>query len=194
MPAFIIEYKAPHKLSLAHIKVGLQAMDLGHVVRLQEDESPEDTCRRVVAAVITQIFSYMTHGGLEYGYVCTGEAFIFLHVLVDDPSTVYYYLAVPEEDAGQMTGWTGDLNGDNRLHLTALGRIGIYALRVPPRDPAWTNWAISRLKTWVMVYDNLLGEISETDIPPSDFKPSTQSGSTQTSKNKLPNVGDAYIT
>ncbi|KAA8646678.1 uncharacterized protein ATNIH1004_005353 [Aspergillus tanneri] len=155
VPVFIIEYKAPHKVSLAHIKSGLQDMDLDEVLRLQKEESPEDICRRVVAAVITQTFSYMIHGGLEYGYACTGgEAFIFLRVLYDNPSTVYYYLSVPEEDVGQTTGWTGDPSGANRLHLTALVR---------------------RLKTWEMVYDDLLDEIAEKDIPSSDFKPSTQS-------------------
>lgn len=105
VPAFIIEYKAPHKVPLAHIKARLQDMDLDEVIRLQKDESPEIICRRALAAVITQSFSYMIHGGLEYGYVCTGEAFIFLRVLHDDPSTVYYYLSVPEEDVGQRTGW-----------------------------------------------------------------------------------------
>ncbi|KAA8648117.1 uncharacterized protein ATNIH1004_004000 [Aspergillus tanneri] len=178
VPAFIIEYKAPHKVSLAHVKSGLQDMDLDEVLRLQREESPEDICRRVVAAVITQTFSYMIHGGLEYGYVCTGEVFIFLRVLHNDPSTVYYYLSVPEEDVGQTTGWTGDLNGDNRLHLTALGQVLAFtlrALRVPTRDIAWTTSAVRRLKTWEMVYDDLLDEIAEKDIPSSDFKPSTQS-------------------
>ncbi|THC88428.1 hypothetical protein EYZ11_012121 [Aspergillus tanneri] len=153
-------------------------MDLDEVLRLQKEESPEDICRRVVAAVITQTFSYMIHGGLEYGYACTGEAFIFLRVLYDNPSTVYYYLSVPEEDVGQTTGWTGDPSGANRLHLTALGQVLAFtlrALRVPTRDIAWTTSAVRRLKTWEMVYDDLLDEIAEKDIPSSDFKPSTQS-------------------
>ncbi|KAL4958856.1 uncharacterized protein BDV14DRAFT_23722 [Aspergillus stella-maris] len=178
VPAFIIEYKAPHKISLSHIKAGLQDMDLDEVVRLQKDESPEVICRRVVAAVITQTFSYMIHAGLEYGYVCTGEAFIFLRVLHDDPSTVYYYLSVPGEDVGLITGWTGNPSGDNRLHLTALGQVLAFtlrAVRIPTRDIAWTNLAVRKLDTWDMVYDDLLDEISEKDIPSSDFKAPTRS-------------------
>ncbi|KAI9035566.1 uncharacterized protein KD926_003226 [Aspergillus affinis] len=177
-PAFIIEYKAPHKLSLAHIKAGLQPMDLDEVLRLQKEETPESTCRRTIAAVITQAFSYMIHGGLEYGYVCTSEAFIFLRVLDNDASTIHYYLSVPEEDFGPTTGWTGRPNSDNRLHLTALGQVLAFtlrALRVPTRDLAWTTWAARGLDTWVMVYDDLLDEISEKDIPSSDFKPPTRS-------------------
>ena len=178
VPAFIIEYKAPHKVTLAHIKAGLQDMDLDKVLCLQKEESPEDVCRRTVAAVITQTFSYMVHGGLEYGYVCTGEAFIFLRVPDNDPSTVYYYLSVPGEDVGPTTGWMGDLNGDNRLHLTALGQVLAFTLRalqVPVRDTAWTNWAARKLQTWEMVYDDLLDGIAEENIPSSSFKPSTRS-------------------
>jgi hypothetical protein len=178
VPAFIIEYKAPYKLSLAHIKVGLQDMELDQVVRYQKNETPEDICRRVLAAVITQLYSYMIKTGVEYAYICTGEAFIFLRVLRDDPSTVYYYLSVPKEDVGETTGWAGDLNVDNRLHLTALGQILAFtlrALRVPPRDASWRSWAANRLMLWEMVCDNLLNEISEKDIPSSAFKPSTQS-------------------
>lgn len=179
MPAFIIEYKAPHKLSLAHIKAGLQDMDLDRVVRYQEEETPEDICRRVLAAVITQPFSYMIQGGIEYAYVCTGEAFIFLRVLRDGPSTVYYYLSVPKEDVGETTGWVGDLSVDNRLHLTALGQVLAFtlrALRMPPRDTGWRNWATSKLQVWEMVYDDLLGEIAEQDVPSSEFKSPTRSG------------------
>lgn len=35
VPAFIIEYKAPHKVSLAHIRAGLQGMGVDGVLRLQ---------------------------------------------------------------------------------------------------------------------------------------------------------------
>lgn len=111
--ALIIEYKAPHKVSLAHIKAGLQDMDVDEVICFQDNESSEDLCRRVIAAIITQTFSYMIKAGLEYGYVCTGEAFIFLRVPDNDPSTVYYFLSVPEEGVGPSTGWTGDICADN---------------------------------------------------------------------------------
>jgi hypothetical protein len=177
VPAFIIEYKAPHKLSLAHIKAGLGDMELDPVIRYQPHEKPEDICRRVVAAVITQLFSYMVQGGLEYGSVCTGEASIYLRVPRDDPSTVYYYLSVPKEDVGDSTGWTDGLDGDNRLHLTSLGQslaFTLRALRTQPRDTGWINWARSQLQTWEMVYDDLLEEISEKEIPFSDYKPSPQ--------------------
>jgi hypothetical protein len=174
-PAFVIENKAPHKFSLAHIKAGLQDMDLDHIVRYQKDESPEDICRRVVAAVITQPAHYMYEIGCKYGCISTGEAYIFLQIPYDeDPSIVRYYLSVPKEDVGDTTGWAGDVNDDNRLHLTAVGQLLAFtlrALRTSPRDINWRNWAAEQLKTWEMVYDDLLEEIEEKDIPTSDYKP-----------------------
>ncbi|OAA34931.1 Protein kinase-like domain protein [Cordyceps fumosorosea ARSEF 2679] len=178
IPAFIVEYKAPHKLSLAHIKAGLMDMDLDDIVRLQENETPEMICRRVVAAVITQAYSYMVTGGIPFGYLCTGEAFIYIHVKHEEPECAYYYLSVPKEDVGESTGWTADLDGDNRLHLTALGQVLAFTLRAlqtTPRDSGWIKWAEAKLNRWEMVYDDILGEIEEKDIPASDFKPSTRS-------------------
>jgi hypothetical protein len=147
-------------------------MELDRIVRYQKDESPEDTCRRVVAAVITQLSHYMYESGNEYGCVATGEAFIFLRVPHDRPSTILYYLSVPKEDVGNTTAWPRD---DNRLHLTAVGQLLAFtlrALRTSPRDIAWRNSAMRQLKTWEMVYDDLLEEIEEKDIPASDYKPS----------------------
>lgn len=97
--AFIIEYKAPHKLSLGYIYEGLHDMDLEDVLR--DADTLQERFRRLIAAVITQAFSYMVQAGLEYGWVCTGEAFIFLRV-PDDPRTVHYFLSVPKGDVGVL--------------------------------------------------------------------------------------------
>ncbi|KAI7976015.1 hypothetical protein EIK77_000928 [Talaromyces pinophilus] len=174
VPSFLIEYKAPHKLSLAHIKAGLQDMELDRIVRYQERESPEDICRRTIAAVVTQLSDYMYASGIEYGCMTTGEAFIFLRVPHRTPSTVLYYLSVPHEDVGNTTGWSGDAQSDNRLHLTAVGQLLAFtlrSLRTSPRDIAWRNWARRQLEIWEMVYDDLLDEIEEKDIPASEYKP-----------------------
>ncbi|OAA65097.1 Protein kinase-like domain protein [Akanthomyces lecanii RCEF 1005] len=177
IPAFIVEYKAPHKLSLAHIKAGLVNMDLDDIVRLQENETPEILCRRVVAAVITQAHSYMITGGIKYAYICTGEAFIFVKVKREEPETAYYFLSIPKDDVGESTGWMANPGGNNRLHLTAVGQVLAFTLRAlqtTPREVGWIKWAEARLKRWEMIYDDILGEIEEEDIPASDFKPATR--------------------
>jgi hypothetical protein len=78
--ALTIEYKAPHKLTLGHIYEGIAEMNLDEVVEEGENESVAIRCRRLVAAVITQGFSYMVKAGVEYGEIYTGEATIFLRI------------------------------------------------------------------------------------------------------------------
>lgn len=75
---FIIEYKASHKLTLSYIYEGLEDMDLNDVICCHKTDSAQDNFCCLITAVITQIFSYMVWAELEYGYICTGKAFIFM--------------------------------------------------------------------------------------------------------------------
>jgi hypothetical protein len=73
-------------------------MDLNEVLHLQEEELLEDIYYCIIAAIIMQTFSYIIYCGVEFGLVCTGEVYIYLCVSHNDPSMIYYYLSVPEED------------------------------------------------------------------------------------------------
>src|SRR5439155_1718516 len=128
---------------------------------------------RLIAAVITQAFSYMVKIGVEYGCVCTGEAFVFLRV-PDDPRTAYYFLSVPKGDVGGTTGWAPDSDGANRLHLTAVGQMlafTLQALKAPPRGQQWRTEAAAQLNSWEVVYDDLLDTIPLADAPSSEYQP-----------------------
>ena len=46
--------------------------------------------------------------GLEYAYICTGEALIFLHVERDKPTMMYEYLITPNDDVKKSTEWDAD--------------------------------------------------------------------------------------
>jgi hypothetical protein len=171
--AYILEYKAPHKLPLGYIYEGLQDMELEDVVQYREIDTSQDRFRRLIAAVITQAFSYMVAIGLEYGCVCTGEAYIFLRV-PDDPRTVYYYLSVPSGDVGENTGWTSDPSRSNRLHLTAVGQMlafTLQALKTPPRSQKWRANAVAQLNSWVVTYNDILDIIPLEDVPSSEYRP-----------------------
>ncbi|KAF2462948.1 uncharacterized protein BDR25DRAFT_338082 [Lindgomyces ingoldianus] len=173
IPAFIMEYKAPHKLPLSYICEGLEDMELAEVIRCGEVDAPKDRFRRLVAAVITQAFSYMVRIGVEFGCVCTGEAFVFLRV-PDDPRTVYYFLSVPKGDVGATTGWTPDLDSVNRLHLTAVGQMlafTLQALKTPQRGQQWRVQAANQLITWEVVYEDLLDTILPEDVASSEYQP-----------------------
>ncbi len=101
--AFIIEYKSSHKLRLDYIYAGLQNMNLDDVIQFREQESSQDQFHHLVAAAITQVFSYMIHAELKYKYVCMGKAFIFLQV-PDDSTMIYYFLSVSKSDVEKTTG------------------------------------------------------------------------------------------
>ncbi|KAK3363857.1 hypothetical protein B0T25DRAFT_444047, partial [Lasiosphaeria hispida] len=47
-----------------------------------------------------------------YGYVYTGQTFIFLHI-PDDPTTIYYHVCMPNLD----------VEDENRLHHTAVAQV-----------------------------------------------------------------------
>ncbi|KAF2843551.1 hypothetical protein M501DRAFT_926687 [Patellaria atrata CBS 101060] len=171
--AFIVEYKAPHKLPLSYIYEGLDDMELEDVIQCRETDTPRDHFRRLMAAVITQAFSYIVKVGLKYGCVCTGEAFIFLRV-PDDPRTVHYFLSVPKGDVGESTGWVPNSGGANRLHLTAVGQMlafTLQALKTPPRGQKWRAEAAAQLNSWEVVYDDMLDVIPLQDAPSSEYRP-----------------------
>ncbi|KAL9099373.1 MAG: hypothetical protein Q9163_005121 [Psora crenata] len=176
--ALVVEYKAPHKLELGCIYEGLQNMELDEVTHCSETDSPRDRIRRLIAAAITQAFSYMVQAGLEYGYIYTGEAIIFLRV-PDNPDTVYYFLSVPSGDVGETTGLVSDIGGQNRLHLTAVGQVlafTLQALKRRPRSQEWRNNAAARLQRWAVVYNVIFDSISPKDIPSSEYRPSPHQG------------------
>ncbi|KAL1581966.1 hypothetical protein WHR41_09570 [Cladosporium halotolerans] len=175
VPAFIVEYKAPHKLTLKAIQEGLRDMVLEDVLDYGESDTPRRKYQRLVAAAVTQAFSYMVSAGLEFGYVCTGQAFIFLQV-PEDPATVHYFLSVPQVDVGDSTGWSEDAasSATNRLHLTAVGQVlafTLQALQSPPRSHEWRAKAEENLATWEYVYKEILDDAPAPEGTPSEYCP-----------------------
>lgn len=110
-PVYAVEFKAPHKVTIPELVAGLHEMNLARDVIGQEGDTFEYHTTRLVAAVVTQIFSYMIDSGVQYGYIGTGEAFVFLHI-PEDPTVVQYYLCVPNQDV--------QASDPNRLHRTTI--------------------------------------------------------------------------
>ncbi|KAK6829337.1 hypothetical protein PG995_005377 [Apiospora arundinis] len=100
---YVCEYKPPHKLTVAHLRVGLRAMNIYKEVvnrKLIPTSADPDArfqyhAEKLVASAITQTYHYMVEGGLEYGLLTTGEAIVFLKVDWAEPHTLYYHLAEP---------------------------------------------------------------------------------------------------
>lgn len=98
IPVVSIEYKPPHKLPLSQIIAGLKGeiRPTKEVINMDGDDFDLHS-KCLVAAVITQLFSYMIRKGIQWGYVFVGVAIIFLYIPVD-PTTVRYHLSIPRLD------------------------------------------------------------------------------------------------
>ncbi|KZN87656.1 hypothetical protein EN45_062160 [Penicillium chrysogenum] len=121
IPVYAVEFKAPHKVTIPELVAGLHPMDLARDVIDQEGDTFEFYATYLVAAVVTQIFSYMIDSGVQYGYICTGEAFIFLHIPDDDPTIVQYFMCIPNQDVQADDEW--------HLHRTAIGQVLAFTLQ-----------------------------------------------------------------
>lgn len=158
-PLIAIEYKAPHKLTIEEICTGLQSeiQPERDVIGQDEGNSFVLLCRRLLAAVITQLFSYMIDKCVRYGYVCTGEAYIFLRI-PDDPTTVYFSVNIPKKDY--------EVDVESRLQRTAVSQVFAFiqqALSEEPPSQAWIDDAKARLKRWKVEFVDVLATIPETE-------------------------------
>lgn len=171
--AYIKEYKSPHKVTLGHIYEGLGDMDVDEVIQQKDDEPLKVRFQRALIGLLSQPFDYMVRAGTQVGVFSTGEADIYLRI-DDDPSTLFYHLSVPKGDVGDETGWDFHSDCPNRLHLTAVGQslaFTLQALRLRPRTQAWGLQAIDILPKWEIVIADILDDISEDDVPSSDYRP-----------------------
>jgi len=153
IPATAIEYKAPHKLSQDEAVTGLASeIQPERDVINKEGEDFAFASKALAAAVVTQLFSYMVGKGIQYGYVCTGQVFVFLYI-PDDPVTVFYNVCVPNLDV------LGD--DENKLHRTAVAQVFAFILQAVRTAPPPLSWhdAAAGLDTWAVEYDDVLSKI-----------------------------------
>ncbi|KAG8527266.1 uncharacterized protein KY384_008010 [Bacidia gigantensis] len=110
---FVMEYKPPHKvtanvlrrglLKLQHIKPeildNVKLPPRGSKKRLLEETGEEFDSRahQIVALTLTQIYDKMVNARVKYSYLTTGQAYIWLQVPKDQPTTLNWYLSVPGE-------------------------------------------------------------------------------------------------
>ncbi|EKG09444.1 hypothetical protein MPH_13515 [Macrophomina phaseolina MS6] len=157
-PAIAIEYKAPHKLTRGAITAGLSGTIVpGRDVINKEGNSVEFFSKWLLAAVVTQCFSYMIDKGVQYGYLFTGDAIVFLHI-PNDPVTVHYYVSIPGVDAQK-----DDEYGVQRTAVAQISAFVLRALAAPPPPQEWQRIARRSLDTWVVEYIDVLKKIPETE-------------------------------
>jgi hypothetical protein len=183
---YVCEYKAPHKLTAPHLRVGLRPMDVyKEVVNRKTVPTSADPdgrfqyhAERLAAAAISQTYHYMMEGGLEYGLLTTGETIVFLKVDWNEPSTLYYHLAEPAPEVSAHP---------NNFHsCTAVGQymaFTLLALGQPgerrEHGQEERRMAIMGLRTWAEDFESTLRSIpaSERSAPgDSDYEPTIYEG------------------
>ena len=174
-PTLVIEYKAPHKVTCEHLRHVLRhdrhPLVLERVINRVHMPSQRDTeeyfayhAERLVAAVISQTFSYMVACGTQYGYVSTGEAFVFLRIKPEkNAKTVYYHLAIPNADVkAQNEHFPGTKNYLNRTAVCQVLAFSLYAVKSFREPYEWQERVSESLQTWEVDYEAILKEIPET--------------------------------
>jgi len=149
--SYLIEYKPAHKLPVTDLKRGLRCMNLHREVVLkykiptEKEKRQQYDADKKVGSVITQTFDYMIESGLEYSYVSTGKAFIFLWIKEHDPTTLFYHLTIPGEEL-QAT----DDPKTNVFH-TAISQVlsfSLLAFTSERRDQDWRRTWKQKLPKW----------------------------------------------
>ena len=156
---FLIEYKAAHKLTAETLRRVLGKGDFNikkmiNTPKVNNDEPARELYRSEMeaAAAISQLFGYMVQAGTEYGYITTGKSFLFLRVKENEPATVYYHLAVPNEDVNEF-----------ELSRTSISQVlcfSLLALESKPRDQQWIRGAIRDCGTWATDDEELVSQMS----------------------------------
>ncbi|KAJ5993340.1 hypothetical protein N7451_009064 [Penicillium sp. IBT 35674x] len=182
-----VEYKPPHKLSVAALRLGLRPMDLWKDL-VRSNKIPTDqeaklryNAERLVCSAIVQEYHVMIQEGLEYSYVTNGIARVLLRVPRDKPSTLYYFFCDPNSEV--------DLEGDfiSNLSKTSVARVlclCLMAFHSPVRGQEWRNRVHPNIPIWMTSFDHTRSQIPKKElqqIPHSDSTnpefPSPESGS-----------------
>ena len=118
-----------------------------------------------LVAVLVQIYGYMMENGLEFSYVTTGKAFVYLWIREQDPQNLYYHLAEPASDAEE--------EGEILLSRTGVGQtlaVCLMALNSKPRDQEWRNQVLESVAKVEIDLEVILEQIPVTEkklAPPS---------------------------
>ncbi|KAJ5117650.1 hypothetical protein N7448_011282 [Penicillium atrosanguineum] len=174
-----VEYKPPHKLPIATLRVGLRPMDLWkNMVRSNKVPTDQDAklrynAERLVCSAIVQEYHVMIQEGLEYSYLTNGLARVLLRVPQDEPTTLYYFFCDPHSEVDPA----GDMN--SQLSKTSVARVlclCLMAFRSPARGQEWRNRWRPDLLTWETSFEHTRSQIPHSDSTNPEF-PSPETGS-----------------
>ncbi|KAI3341946.1 hypothetical protein F4824DRAFT_486383 [Ustulina deusta] len=175
---YVCEYKAPHKLTAPHLRLGLRPIDIFKDVvnrktvptSADPDKQFQYHAEKLTAAALTQTYHYMIQGGLEFGLLTTGKATVFLKVDWEEPETLLYHLAEPESEVAA--------HPDHIQSCAAVGQhlaFGLLALGPPGQRRGHRQDEIQRvsadLRTWAEDFESTLRSIPANERNPPESSP-----------------------
>ncbi|KAL5000502.1 hypothetical protein BDV10DRAFT_162155 [Aspergillus recurvatus] len=185
-----VEYKPPHKLPVATLRMGLRPMDLwkdmvkSNKIPTNQEAKLRYNAERLACSAIVQEYHVMVQERLEYSYVTNGIARVLLRVPQDNPSTLYYFFCDPNTEVDP------EVDYNSQLLRTSVARtlcLCLLAFRSPTRSQEWLNSVRKDLEVWTTSFDHTYSQIPEAErqqqqaIPHSDSTtlefPSPESGS-----------------
>lgn len=180
-PVFVVEMKAPHKLTLQFLETGLSnPIDVQEVrnrdtVSTDPDERFFENAQTLVAAAATQTYSYMLVSGIQYGCIVTGEAIVFLYIKAKAPETLYYHLAIPSKEVRPDDDDVVPPDY-SKTAVAQLSTFAVHASRTAQQPPDWRTKAIGRADRWQLDYATLEHQLEtprnerRKSLPPSAYK------------------------
>ena len=167
--AFLIEYKSPMKLPAEILRRGLRDMDLSEIINnpvysTDKEKRDAENAEGVVAAILSQLYSYMLEAGIEYGYLSTGEAYVFLRIPDTRPADVEFHLAEPNLDVD------GNYDEDGAIAFSAVGQVMCFCLRAANnsqrRSQQWRRDAKAECLTWEIDENKVLEQMTPVQCRP----------------------------
>ncbi|OAA67181.1 phosphotransferase-like protein [Niveomyces insectorum RCEF 264] len=159
-PLFVVEYKAAHKINgellRSYLMPDAAASLMENAIRVankeysSKDLGDDSVAMRDVGQILTQAFHYMVDYGLQFSYVTTGYAFIFLYLDPDQPSTLFYHLAEPKTAVNPKD--------DGTLRYSAVALLVSFVVmsaRGGHMSQGWKKHVRKTLPTWPKPYEDM---------------------------------------
>ncbi|OAA62573.1 Protein kinase-like domain protein [Niveomyces insectorum RCEF 264] len=165
--AYVIEYKAPHKLHTTHFEQGLRPMSIVDEV-VNKPTIPtaaagdparfQHYAELLSTAAVTQTYHYMLEAGLAYGYLTNGDAIVFLKIdWATDPTVLFYHLAQPAREV---------VVDEDPAYSNAVCQVLVFtvlALQARQRGNDERVAATRRCATWEVDFGWILDRITEAE-------------------------------
>jgi hypothetical protein len=183
-----VEYKPPHKLSVATLRIGLRPMNLwkdmvkSNKIPTNQEAKLRYNAERLVCSALVQEYHVMIQEGLEYSYVTNGIARVLLRVPRNDPGTLYYFLCDPNSEV--------NVGIETTLVNTSVARtlcLCLMAFHSPVRGQEWRNSVGPGIPIWKTSFDH-----TRSHIPDDEFRQLPLNSDSTALEFPSPDSGSAY--